>query len=154
MKKLIFILLAFLAFGFVQAQTGKPMTFTPATNDSVVGAATKYCTLSTPITGQWSGSLEVYLTSSVGANDSTWVTVEGSMDNSTWYLVDLGTPALSGSATLTGALGGHYTIGAASGGLFFTPTWYLTPPYLRIKLQHYVAATSIKITRAKLYLKR
>jgi hypothetical protein len=152
MKKLIaFMLICTLAFS-AGAQISK--TFTPASNDSVVGAVTKYCTLSAPITFQYSAAIEIYLTSSVGANDSTWVTIEGSMNNSTWYVVNMGTPVLSGSASLAGGSVSHYTIGAASGGLLFQPTWYISPLYLRIKLQHYVAATSAKITRASIYLKK
>lgn len=154
MKKFV-TLLFIIAFAFsLHAQRGVAFDFTPATNDSVVGAVTKYCTLSTAITGQYTGLIEVYLTSSVGADDSTWVTIEGSMNNSIWYPVDMGTPGVVGSGTLTNGSYAHYTIGAASGGLLFKPTFFIQPLYLRIKLQHYVANTSIVITRAKLYLKR
>lgn len=155
MKKLI-ILITFAMFAFtVSAQVS--LNFTPASNDSLVGAVTKYCTLASPITGQWTANIEIYLTSSVGADDSTWVSIEGSNDNTNWYTIDLGIPLLSGSAIKKYGIAAathRWTIAAASGGLMFCPTWYITPPYLRVKLQHYVAATSVKVTRAKIYLKK
>jgi hypothetical protein len=154
MKKLFFII-SVLMFAFAAQSQILTKNFTPDSNDSIVGAvAAKYCTYSPGFSGRWTGAIEVYLTSSVGANDSTWVTIEGSMDNSTWYIMDYGPPKVSGSGTVTGGKSGHWTIGAASGGLYFTPTWYFNEPYIRIKLQHYVAATSAKITRAKIHLKK
>lgn len=151
MKKIL-LLAAILSFAFVSyAQVS--LTFTPATNDSIVGAATKYCTLAKPITMQYSGAIEIYITSSVGANDSTWVTVQGSMNDSTWYDLDMGTPVLTGSAALRSSQK-YVAIGAESGSILWQPTWFISPLYLRLKVQHYVAATSIKITRATIYLKK
>lgn len=150
MKKLIFLMLiAAMAF---TAPAQIAINFGTA-NDSIVGAATKYIALPRAITEQYSAAIEVYLTTSVGANDSTQVTVQGSMDNATWYDLNVGTPLVSGSgAVRTNKVYG--TIGAANGGLLFQPTWFIAPPYVRIKLQHFVAATSAKITRARIYLKQ
>jgi len=153
MKKLIFIILAFLAFGFVQAQNGKSMTFTPATNDSIVGANTKYCTLASAITGKWTGSIYIYLDQSVVGTDSTRVTVQGSQDNTTFLDLDLGTPLLGGTAA-TRAAGYYVTCTAGDAWIMWNPTWYIVPPYLRLKVQHYVATASVKITKANIYLKR
>lgn len=150
MKKLFSILLIMSMAFMASAQIS--MNFTPASNDSLVGAVTKYCTLAKPITFQYSAAIEVYLTTSVGANDSTQVTVQGSMDNSTWYDINVGTPVVTGSgAVRTNKV--YATIGAANGGVLFQPTWFLAPPYVRLKLQHFVANTSAKITRARIYLK-
>jgi len=153
MKKLITLFFLFaLAFG-VQAQTGQSMTFTPASNDSIVGAVTKYCTLSKPITGQWNGAIEVYLTRSLGTGDSTQVTIEGSMNNSTWYVLDLGAPVTSGASVVYHSSLKSTTI-VGSGGILLQPTWFITPLYLRVKVQKWIAVTSYKITRASLYIKR
>jgi hypothetical protein len=153
MKKFIFIIFALLAFGFVQAQNGKSLTFTPATNDSLVGAVTKYCTLSTPITGKWTGSIEIFLDQSVVGTDSCWVTIEGSQNNSTWYVLNnLGTPMLSGTAAVRS---GQYRVSTTAGDAAIMWNFaYVLPPYVRIKVQHYVATASVKITRASIYLKR
>jgi hypothetical protein len=153
MKKLILILSLIFAFGVSQAQNGKLMTFTPASNDSVVAAVTKYCTLSGPITGRWNGTIEVYLTRSLGTGDSTQVTIEGSMNNSTWYVLDLGTPVTSGVSVAYHPSVKFTTI-VGTGGIILQPSWFIAPLYLRVKVQHYVAATSMKITRASLYIKR
>lgn len=153
MKKLIFIIMAFLCFGFAQAQSGKSLTFTPASNDSLVGAVTKYCTLSGPITGQYTGSIYIYLDQSVVGTDSTRVTVQGSQDNVTFFDLNLGTPLLGGTAA-TRAAGYYVSCTAGDAWIMWNPTWYITPPYLRLKVQHYVATASIKITKATIYLKR
>lgn len=156
MRKLIFILLALLTFGFAQAQSGKSMTFTPTTNDSLVGAVTKYCTLSSAITGQWTGSIEVYITPSLSSSDSTHVWIEGSQNNSTWYkLTALGTPLLNiGTYYSAGTYAYKGRMGTAASSWLWQPTWYISPPYLRVAIQHFVAATSVKVTRATIYLKR
>ena len=162
MKKIILFLSVILLAFAVQAQTGKRMTFTPTTNDSIVGAATKYCTLSGPITGQWAASIEVYITPSISSSDSTHVWIEGSMNNSTWYkLTNLGTPGLNvgtyytANATVTTA--GYDCkgrMGTSAAGWLWQPQWFICPPYVRVAVQHFKAATSVKITRAYIYLKR
>lgn len=153
MKKLI-TLFALIALAFsVHAQQGSLMTFTPASNDSLVGAVTKYCTLSKPITGRWSASIYIYLDQSVVGTDSTRVTVQGSQDNSTWMDLNLGTPYLGGTAA-TRAAGYYVACTAGDAWIMWNPTWYIAPPYLRLKVQHYVATASVKITTANIYLKR
>lgn len=162
MKKLIIIIIAFTAFGFAQAQQGKSLTFTPTSNDSIVGAATKYCTLSTPITGQYNGAIEVYITPSISSSDSTHVWIEGSQNGTTWYkLKGLGTPLLNVGTyyetnAVTAAAGYDYKgrMGTTAASWYWQPTWYINPPYIRVAVQHFKAATSVKITRATIYLKR
>lgn len=156
MKKFIFIVFALLAFGFTQAQNGKSMAFTPATNDSIVGAATKYCTLATPITGRWNGAIEVYITPSISSSDSTHVWVEGSQNGTTWYtLTGLGTPLLNtGTYYSAGTYAYKGRMATTAASWYWQPTWYINPPYLRVAVQHFKAATSVKITRATIYLKR
>lgn len=156
MKKLIVILFAFLAFGMAQAQNGQRLTFTPATNDSIVGAATKYCTLASPISGRWNGVIEVYITPSISSSDSTHVWVEGSQNGSTWYtLTGLGTPMLNtGTYYITGTYIYKGRMGTTASSWMWSPTWYINSPYLRVAVQHFKAATSVKITRAAIYLKR
>ena len=162
MKKLITIIILMLSFAMVQAQTGQSLTFTPATNDSIVGAATKYCTLSAPIKGQWNGAVYVKITPSISSSDSTHVWVEQSFDNSTWFKsTGLGTPLLSvgtyySSNTSTDASGYAYKgrMGTSTAAWLWSPTWYFNAPYYRIAVQHFKAATSVKITTAKIYLKR
>jgi hypothetical protein len=153
MKKLIFIITLLCSFIFVQAQNGKQMTFSPASNDSLVGAVTKYCTLSAPITGKWTGSIYIYLSQSVVGTDSTRVTVEGSQDNVTFYAMNMGTPYIGGTAAIRAA-GYYVTCTAGNAWIMWNPTWYIAPPYLRLKVQHYVATASVKITKANIYLKR
>jgi len=145
-----------LAFA-VQAQNGQSLTFTPATNDSIVGAATKYCTLSKPITGQWTGAIEVYITPSVSSSDSTHVWVEGSQNGTTWYKLTtyLGTPLLNTGTWYTASTYAYKgRMGTTAASWYWMPTWYISPPYVRVAVQHFVAATSVKITRATIYLKR
>lgn len=161
MKKII-LLLTVLAFAFVvQAQTR--LTFTPATNDSIVGAATKYCTLANPITQRWNGVIEVYITPSLSGSDSTHIWVEFSQNGSTWYRANvLGTPMISGTATVYGsnavtvAAGYDYKVkmGTTAVGVLWSPTWFINAPYVRVAVQHFVAAKSVKITRAVIYLKK
>jgi len=151
MKKFImFISLLLIGFG-LQAQSPGKLNFTPTTNDSIVNAGTKYCTLSAPITGMYAYSISVYLTHSLGSTDSTQVTIEGSNNNSDWYkLTYLGTPMLAGGAIYRTA-SVMAKIGTTSGGWLFVPTWYITPGYLRVKVHHY-ATGSVKITRANIFL--
>ena len=157
MKKLItlFMLIA-LAFA-AQAQTGQLLTFTPATNDSIVGAATKYCTLSSAITGKWTGAIEVYITPSISSSDSTHVWIEGSQNGTQWYQLttQLGTPLLYTGTWYTASTYAYKArMGTAAASWLWLPTWYVVPPYLRVAVQHFKAATSVKITRATIYLKR
>ena len=162
MKKLLLLIPLLMLFAFSQAQTGKRMTFTPTTNDSIVGAATKYCTLSGPITGQWNASNEVYITPSISSSDSTHVWVEGSMNGTQWYkLINLGEPARSVgtyyTANATVATAGYDykgRMGTSAAGWLWQPQWFICPPYVRVAVQHFKAATSVKITRAYIYLKR
>jgi len=162
MKKILaLIFLVSLAFASM-AQTGVQMTFTPATNDSIVGAATKYCTLSNTIKGQWNAAIEVYITPSISSSDSTHVWVEGSMNGTQWYkMINLGEPAKSVGTYYTtnatvAAAGYDYKgrMGTSAAGWLWQPQWFICPPYLRVAVQHFKAATSVKITRATLYLKR
>lgn len=151
MKKL-FLVLAFLSFGIL-AIAQVSLTFTPATNDSLVAASgAKYCTLAKPITAQWVGAIEVYFTRSLGSGDSTNVSVEGSQNGSVWYTLDMGTPAITGTGSYYSSTKTTKLVGTA--GVLITPNWFIAPPYLRLKTQHWVAASSVKITRATIYLKK
>lgn len=162
MKKLLLLIPLLMLFALSQAQTGKEITLTPTTNDSIVGAATKYCTYTGQIKGQWVGAIEVYITPSISSSDSTHVWVEGSMDNSTWYkLTNLGTPGLKVGTyytanTVTTAAGYDCKgrMGTSAAGWLWQPQWFISPTYIRVAVQHFKAATSVKITRATIYLKR
>jgi hypothetical protein len=158
MKKIIAIISLMLFYVISTAQV--TLTFSPTSNDSVVGATTKYCTLSAPIKNQWVGSIEVYITPSISSSDSTHVWVEGSQNNSTWYRLNLGTPGLSVGTyytanAVTTAAGYDYKgrMGTSAAGWLWNPNWFIAPPYLRVAVQHFKAATSVKITRATIYLK-
>lgn len=143
-------------FGFSQAQTR--LNFTPASNDSVVGAVIKYCTLSQPITGRWNGVVEVYITPSLSASDSTHVWVEASQNGSTWYQVKstFGYPLCNVGTVYASGHGLEYKgrMGTAAASWLWSPQFYFNAPYYRIAVQHFVAAKSIKITRAVIYLKK
>lgn len=154
MKKLIVIIFAFISFVAVAQPSGKLLTFTPTSNDSLVGAVTKYCYLNAPITGQYNGSIEVYITPSISSTDSTQVWIEASQNNSTWYKVtNFAAPNLNGGASYYyGTYKGSMTTSASS--WLWSPQWYFNAPYYRIAVQHFKAATSVKITRATIYLKR
>lgn len=165
MKKFISILTILLFSAAMFAQNGQRLTFTPTTNDSIVGAATKYCTLANPITGRWNGVIEVYITPSISSSDSTHVWVEGSQNGTTWYkITNLGNVMAStttgttmyGSNAVTVAAGYDYKckMGTTAAGFVWPSTWYFNFPYYRIAVQHFKAATSVKITRASIYLKR
>lgn len=156
MKKLITLFLLFALAISVQAQTR--LKFTPATNDSVVGAVTKYCTLSAPITARWNGVIEVYITPSLSGNDSTHVWIESSQNGSTWYQVKstLGIPLLNVGTVYAAGTTYEYKarMGTTAAGWLWSPQFYFNAPYYRVAVQHFVAAKSIKITRAAIYLKK
>ena len=158
MKKLIFIVISLVCFGFAQAQEGKQLTFTPATNDSIVGAATKYCTLSAPITARWNGVVEVAITPSISSSDSTHVWIEASMNGSTWYQVKstFGYPLCNVGTVYAAGTTYEYKarMGTSAASWLWSPQFYFNAPYYRVAVQHFKAATSVKITRAKLYIKR
>ena len=162
MKKLLALIFLFSLTLVSMAQVGKSLTFTPTTNDSIVGAATKYCTLASPITGQWSGTVYVKITPSISSSDSTHVWVEQSYDGTNWFKsTGLGTPMLSvgtyySANTVTTAAGYDYKgrMGTSAAAWLWSPTWYFNAPYYRIAVQHFKAATSVKITTAKMYIKR
>lgn len=158
MKKLIIFITLIAAFAFAQAQTGKVLTFTPASNDSLVGAATKYCTLSTPITGQWSGVIEVAITPSISSSDSTHVWIESSINGTNWYQVKstFGYPLLNVGTVYAAGTTYEYKarMGTSAASWMWSPQFYFNAPYYRVAVQHFKAATSVKITRAKIYIKR
>jgi len=160
MKRLI-LFLTVLMFAFtVQAQ--QRLNFSPATNDSIVGAATKYCTLTNPITQKWSGCIEVYITPSISSSDSTHVWIEGSQNGSTWYKLtalpapdlSVGTYYSSNASTLASGYAFKGRMGTAAAGWMWTTDDYIFWPYVRVAVQHFKAATSVKITRAAIYLKK
>lgn len=162
MKKLI-LFFSVLMFSFsLMAQ--QRLTFTPTTNDSIVGAATKYCTLANPITQRWNGVIEVYITPSISSSDSTHIWIESSQNGSTWYKVKstFGTPIVNGTATIYGtsatliSAGYDYKVkmGTTAVGVMWSPQFYFNAPYYRVAVQHFKAATSVKITRAAIYIKK
>lgn len=161
MKKYLLIFSLLIACFLANAQSGIYKDFT-ATNDSLVGATTKYFTLSGPVSGQWSGCIEVYITPSLSASDSTHVWIEASVNNSTWYKVtNFGTPLLNtgtyysaNSVTTAAGYDCKGRMGTTASGWIWTPTWYFNAPYYRVAVQHFVAAKSVKVTRARIWLKR
>lgn len=153
MKKLILFMTMICAFTFVQAQF---RTFTPATNDSLYGAVTKYCTLASAITTPKEITIEFALSLGVAnGGDSTHVWIEGSQNNPQWYqLTGLGTPLLN--------VGTYYSVGTyaykgrtagAASWLWVIPKTANLPPYVRIAVQHFVAAKCVKVARATAYFK-
>lgn len=158
MKKLLLIL-SILAFAFsVSAQQSFNFTATSG-GDSLVGATIKYFYLANPVTTRWNGTVEVYITPSLSSSDSTHVWLEASMNNSTWYTVtNFAAPNTAGgasyysSATATYAYKGK--MGTTASGWLWSPQWFLNAPYYRVAVQHFKAATSVKVTRAKIYLKK
>ena len=152
MKKLILFMTMICAFTFVQAQF---RTFTPATNDSLYGAVTKYCTLASAITTPKEITIEFALSLGVAnGGDSTQVWIEGSQNGSTWYTLtseQTGKPiAIVG--TYYNSISKARTVGAASW-LWNFPATVAHTPYLRIAVQHYVAAKCVKVARATAYFK-
>jgi hypothetical protein len=158
MKKLITLLFLFALAFSVQAQNGQRINFIPASNDSVVGATTKYCTLAAPLTGRWNGVIEVYITPSISASDSTHVWIESSQNGSTWYQVKatFGYPLLNVGTVYAAGTTYEYKarMGTTAASWLWSPQFYFNAPYYRVAVQHFVAAKSIKITRAAIYLKR
>lgn len=160
MKKLITLICLVLIAGMALGQ--QRLTFTPTSNDSVVGAATKYCTLTNPITQKWTGCIEVYITPSVSSSDSTHAWIEGSQDGSTWYKVttlnapDLvtGTYYSSNASTIASGYAYRGRMGTTAAGWLWTTNDYIQYPYLRVAIQHFKPATSVKITRAQIYIKK
>ena len=156
MKKLILISFLMLTFAFSQAQTR--LSFSPATNDSIVGAATKYCTLSQPLTGRWNGVIEVAITPSISSSDSTHVWIEASQNGSTWYQVKstFGTPLCNVGTVYAAGTTYEYKarMGTSAASWLWSPQFYFNAPYYRVAVQHFKAATSVKITRAQIYLKK
>jgi len=160
MKKLLTLICIVLIAGMAMAQ--QRLTFTPTTNDSIVGAATKYCTLANPITQKWVGCIEVYITPSISSSDSTHVWIEGSQNGTTWYkLTGLPAPDLSvgtyysaNTSTLASGYAYKGRMGTSAAGWVWVTDDYIFYPYLRVAVQHFKAATSVKITRAQLYIKK
>ena len=67
-----------------------------------------------------------------------------------------GTAKAYPSNAVTIAAGYDYKVkmGTTAVGVLWSPDWYINAPYVRIAVQHFVAAKSVKITRAAMYLKK
>ena len=122
--------------------------------DSIAGATSKYYTLP-PVTGYTKAAIQVYVTRSViTGTDSTHITFEGSIDNVTWYKLDVGTPVTSGGATWITA--GTYiktlSVQANGGALYAVPS-DIYFPYIRMKVNHWKAACNV-YSQAWVYFKK
>jgi hypothetical protein len=138
---IIFVLIA----GMASAQTTGSRKITMASSQAITGA--NHAHYAIPVGEAVSYTMQWYITSeAVETIDTATIEFEGSIDNTTWYKTSLpGTPV---SGTLTNTTVTYYsgvpstnftptTAAAWNGGsLFYTPTFYLTPPYFRATVTH------------------
>lgn len=158
MKKLILFisLLLFATIGYSQKYTLGLVT------DTLTDADVGYYAYSSTWTKPWVYSAQVHVNHITGTADSVMVTFEGSMDGTNYFkLTNLGDPtcnANTASTTVTyysalsavhmKSAGGNWT----GGKLIITPTWYLTVPYFRAKVQH--AGTGTMTAVGYIYIKK
>lgn len=147
MKKLFIILVLALTAGIVNAQKITVANYT----DTLSGAQTKTYLVTSQLTYKYVWCAQVYMDHITGASDSTNIWFEGSIDGTTWYKVDPGTPTVSGGCS-------YYTgpkvvqMGTTDGSAMYFPQTYITYPYMRLKAQHW--ATGTARIKAYIYIKR
>ncbi|MEI6898262.1 MAG: hypothetical protein WCL00_00160 [Bacteroidota bacterium] len=143
MKKYILSLIAFLLIS--SASFSQKVTMANYT-DTLSAASTKYY----PATIQadlWYGGFQIYVDHLTGTTDSTHVWIQGSVDGSNY--VNMGSVTVSArSATANGISVNSWDIVC-----FYTTdatyVWYFTTPmvlpYYRFAVQHYVAASTVRV---------
>lgn len=137
----VFLFLAFSMFGQVVT---KQIAFGAKGVDSLYGAETKYYYVSAyqPQTAYYVYAIQAMTTRSAAptGSDSCQITFEISLDNSNWHKFTGTTPKVSGGAVYT-ILPDMVTTTTNGACMFAPATCYY--PYLRVKFQHYVAATTM-----------
>lgn len=107
--------------------------------DTIVDADVHYYLVKSSMTKNYYYTLQFYLDHITGSDDTTNVTFEGSIDGSTWYKIDPGTPTV---ASLTYRyLNKHLTMATTDGSAMYFPTTTITFPWLRAKVQHWRTGT-------------
>lgn len=168
MKKIILFFAFMVAVITSQGQITKYLAnFT----DTITDVATAYYTMpgtqngtaTVSITQPWHYAIDTRVEHISGTGDSTVVSFEGSIDNSTWYkLTNLGNPMTAALATstvtyspsvCTTAIAGTSTGTTYAGGSFMViPGEVLKIPYLRMKVQHYETGTAR--VKSTVYIKK
>lgn len=160
MKKL-FIIILVLASVVVRGQQAKKVTMA---NAAVIGTTahahyTQTVSWAAPYTMQW-----ILTPAAASRTDSTIMIFEGSIDGTTWYKTDLpGTPVITAGTNTTAtyypdsqSVGVKATSTASTyvgASVFYTPTFYLTPPYFRATVTHYEpSGTTTQTTTVTGYL--
>lgn len=161
MKKIfvtIFVMLSFVAFSQTTS-VGKKIVLANAV--TVTNVAHSHYEIPVPsavsYSMQWSFSLNA-----AARTDSTVLTFEGSIDNTTWYNMTIcGTPVTSAGANTTITYSStvastainatNTSLTYAGGSMFFFPSFYLTPPYFRATVTHY--GTGVVTVTGYLYTK-
>lgn len=135
MKKIALFLFVLLLSVSAYSQKAVMANYT----DTIVDADTHYYLVLAPLTQNYTYTLQFYLDHITGSSDSTNVTFEGSIDGTTYYKVDVGTPIVS-TLTWTSAAA-HLKMATTDGSAMYFPTTYVTFPYLRAKVQHFETGT-------------
>ena len=135
MKKLVLLFAALLFAAGAYSQKAVMANYT----DTIVDADVHYYLVKSSMTKNYAYTLQFYLDHITGSNDSTNVTFQGSIDGTTWYKIDPGTPTV---ATLS-----YWTVpkvlqmAATDGSAMYFPTNYISYPWLRAKVQHFATGT-------------
>jgi hypothetical protein len=136
MKKLILLFAVMLFAAGAYSQKSVMANYT----DTIVDADIHYYLVKSSMTKNYAYTLQFYVDHITGSSDSTNVTFQGSIDGSTWYKVDVGTPTTEGG-------GLYYTLPKVSaitttdGSFMWFPTTYIAFPWLRAKIQHFATGT-------------
>lgn len=130
---------------YTAANYGDTITNTSATSYAVPVALSDLCY----------GAFGVYVDHITGSSDSTYVYVQGSIDNSNWTTLGSTAATTSGTITITSPASTSFVIGKVyqtDGAVLWTPTTALTLPYYRFYVSH-MATGTIRV-KAWMYKKK
>lgn len=136
MKKLVLFFAIMFAAAGLHAQKAVMANYT----DTIVDADIHYYMVLAPLTKNYAYTLQFYIDHITGSSDSTHIEFQGSIDGTTYYKIDPGTPTVDGGATWI-ADDKYARIGTTDGSVMYFPTTYVSFPYLRAKVQHYATGT-------------
>lgn len=145
MKKLLMLFAALLFAAGAYSQKAVMANYT----DTIVDADAHYYIVKSPLTLNYAYTLQFYLDHITGTGDSTTLIFQGSIDGTTWYKVDPGTPT---TETLTYRHLNKFTqMAETDGSVMYFPTTYISYPWMRAKVQHYETG-SVRV-KGWIYLK-
>lgn len=135
MKKLMLLIAVLLFAAGAYSQKAVMANYT----DTISGADVHYYLVKSSMTKNYAYAIQFYMDHITGTGDSTTIIFQGSIDGTTWYKIDPGTPT---TVTLTYRYLNKFTqMGETDGSVMYFPTNYISYPWLRAKVQHYEAGT-------------